>query len=451
MQESGSANRFDVIVVGAGMVGAALALGLGQQGWRVAVVEKIPPAPVDPQSAPDLRVSAINAHSETLLRQLGAWPGIEASRLAPFTRLSVWEALTSPRLGGERPFNEICFEARALGQAQFGHIVENSVTQRALWERLQQNPQICCFSPAGLSGLRQSADNVELDLADGQTLNAPLIVGADGAGSRVRALANIGIQREQYHQQALVATVVHEGPPQDATWQAFTPSGPRAYLPLPAINGQSWASLVWYDSPERIAELKALSEADFLAAVQAAFPQRLPRLHQAPARASFPLAKMQALDYFRGRVALIGDAAHTINPLAGQGVNLGFEDVQCLLGLMAQVPERTLTEPVLQELLEHYQSRRRPANQRMTWLMDLFYYTFSNRSLPLQLARNLGLFAAQRLPLGKELVARYAMGVSPMPESFRPQDLIAHLPHPPGPGRLLARLRPRKSPINSSS
>lgn len=442
---------FDIIIVGAGMVGAALALGLGEQGWRVALIEQTAPLPVEHQSAPDLRVSAINAHSESLLRNLGVWAGIEASRVAPFSRLAVWESLSSPLFRSDRPVNEICFDAADLGQARFGHIIENNVTQWALWKLISAHPQIQCFCPDELDALHQHGDFVEVELAGGTTLKASLVVGADGAGSKVRTLANIGIYREQYDQQALVTTVVHQGLPQNITWQAFSPTGPRAYLPLPAIDGQTWASLVWYDSPTTIEALHQLSEPDFIHALQSAFPKRLPKLISAPARASFPLAKMQAQRYFHGRVTLIGDAAHTINPLAGQGVNLGFEDVDCLLALLDRSDKDTWPDPGNPVILKQYQDRRRPASQRMMGLMDLFYYTFSNRRLSLLLARNLGLIAGARLPLGKSLVARYAMGVAPLPDSLIPGNLIRSLPGPLWPDQWLGRLRPRKNPVRRSS
>lgn len=455
MQESATAAPFDIVVVGAGMVGAALALGLGRQGWRVALVERSAPAPVAPDAQPDLRVSAINTHSETLLRRLGAWKTIADCRLTPFDRLCVWEETPLPLPGQglslsrsrDTPLNEVRFDARALGQGQFGHIVENSVTQWALWSAITSEPAITRFCPDGLEDLTATGTEAEVKLSSGARLRASLVIGADGALSKVRTLADIGTFREQYEQQALVATVAHAGPSQTVTWQAFHPSGPRAYLPLPAIEGQSWASLVWYDSPERIAELKQLSEADFIKAVQGGFPRKLPRITAAPARGSFPLAKMQAHAYFSGRVALIGDAAHTINPLAGLGVNLGFQDVDCLLTLLEPLAQQAHADPA--QVLRRYQSQRRPAAQQMIWLMDLFYYSFSNRNVPLQLARNLGLFAAQRLPLAKHMVARYAMGVAAVPNSLSPLDLLERLPRPPSPASLLTRLRPGKSRTGS--
>ena len=447
MQDSANQTQVDMVIVGAGMVGAALALGLGRQGWKVALIERSIPVPVSPQSMPDLRVSAINTHSEDLLRQLDAWAGIENCRAAPFTELSVWEALASPVLSQTRPFNEIRFEAAAVGQARFGHIVENNIIQWALWEAIAAQPGIHRFCPEGLDSLQQYPDYVEVRLSSGHVLEAALLIGADGAESQVRNLARIGIHREQYEQQALVTTVVHEGGAQSATWQAFSASGPRAYLPLPSIEGRSWASLVWYDSPAKIAALKALPEPDFIEAIESAFPERLPSLLSAPARASFPLAKMQAQSYFNGRVALVGDAAHTINPMAGQGVNLGLKDVGCLLELLEPLRETADSDPGRFEILSRYQERRQPANQQMIWLMDLFYHTFSNSRLPLQLARNLGLFAAQRLPFGKELVARYAMGASPLPETLNLTDLLGAMPVPPTPAKLLATLRPRRNPL----
>ncbi|MFE8070517.1 FAD-dependent oxidoreductase [Marinobacteraceae bacterium S3BR75-40.1] len=396
----------DVIVVGGGMIGAALALGLGRAGWRVTLIDRQTPPPFMADRAPDMRVSALSAGTEALLRRLGAWAGIEGMRLAPYRRLEVWEDLRQVPLLGDSPFNHTLFDAADLKRSHLGHIVENSVTQRALWDALEPLENVVCRAPAEVVSLQATAADVTLTLAEGDTLKARLLVGADGAQSQIRTLAGIGTDSDTYAQQALVARVRHAGAPRDITWQAFFPSGPRAYLPLPADNGQAQASLVWYDAPERLDALMALDDEAFQNAIQDAFPDTLPPLQAVTGRARFPLARSHAQQYVKGRVALVGDAAHTINPLAGQGANLGFQDVSALLAQLTGA-----TDPGAPAPLQAWARERRPANLMMMAAMDLFYYGFSNDHLPLKLARNLGLGIAGRLRPARRQVARYAMGL----------------------------------------
>ncbi|TBW58769.1 ubiquinone biosynthesis protein UbiH [Marinobacter halodurans] len=420
---------FDVIIVGAGMVGAALANGLGRAGLSVALLDRQEPAPFDPASEPDLRVSALSAGSEAYLERLGAWPLIRGMRAVPYRRLSVWDAASHP-LSRLLPAGvaRTTFEAAPLGRDHLGHIVENRITQRALWERAGECERIRRITTDNIAAVASDERRVTVTLADSQALQAELLVGADGAQSRIRQLAGIGTTRDQYAQQALVASVRYAGPQQDITWQAFHPSGPRAFLPLHREGEHSWASLVWYDDPARLAALKQLPDVDFLAAVTRAFPTDLPPLTAVAGRASFPLARQHAKHYSADRTVLVGDAAHTINPLAGQGVNLGFQDAQALQEELvgARRAGRPLATP---ELLARYENRRRPANRRMMLAMDLFYHAFSNRLPPIHLARNLGLALANHLPFAKHQVARYAMGID---DTLPPllQQLVDQAPRP---------------------
>lgn len=402
---------FDVIIVGAGMVGAALANGLGRAGLTVALLDRETPAPFEPEAEPDLRVSAISAGSESYLERLGAWAGIRAMRLTPYRRLSVWDATRHP-LSRFVPPNlaRTTFEAHDLGCEHLGHIVENRVTQRALWERAGECERVSRITDIEISEIQSGEHGIAIELADGRSFSAELLVGADGAQSRVRQRAGIGVSRDQYAQQAMVASVRYRGSPQDITWQAFHPSGPRAFLPLHRDGEFSWASLVWYDDPARLETLKNHSEAEFVAALASAFPAELPVIDRVAGRASFPLARQHAKTYASGRVVLVGDAAHTINPLAGQGVNLGFQDAQALQEELVEA--RRAGQPLASpDRLTRYEARRRPANRRMMLAMDLFYYAFSNRIPPLHLARNAGLAFANHLPFAKNQVARYAMGI----------------------------------------
>jgi 2-octaprenyl-3-methyl-6-methoxy-1,4-benzoquinol hydroxylase len=265
-----------------------------------------------------------------------------------------------------------------------------------------------------VTNLIQNNNHAQLDLDNATAITATLVVGADGAQSRMRDLAGIGVTRSQYDQQAMVMSVRYRGAVEDITWQGFLPSGPRAFLPLHTAGeefpGESWGSLVWYDAPARLAQLKAMPIEQLMAEIQQEFPQQLPELTHIDTRASFPIARQHAKHYYQGRVVLAGDAAHTINPLAGQGVNLGFQDAQCLqqLLIVARNNGTDLADPAL---LSQYENQRRPANRRMMLAMDAFYHLFSNRVPPLHLLRNLGLGAAQALPFARNRVARYAMGL----------------------------------------
>jgi 2-octaprenyl-3-methyl-6-methoxy-1,4-benzoquinol hydroxylase len=406
---------FDIAVVGAGMVGAALATGLGRNGFRVALIDFADAPEFVPGSTPDIRVSALSAGSERYLQSLQAWDTVLAMRATPYRRLAVWDQSAHPftRLL-PKPLARVEFNADKLGASHLGHIVENSVTQAALWQAASAQPNITLMPGVAVTDLIQNHDHAQLDLDNNTAIRATLVVGADGAQSRMRDLAGIGVTRSQYDQQAMIMSVRYRGAVEDITWQGFLPSGPRAFLPLHTAGeefpGESWGSLVWYDAPARLAQLKAMPTEQLMAEIQREFPQPLPELTQVDTRASFPIARQHAKHYYRGRVVLAGDAAHTINPLAGQGVNLGFQDAQCLQQLLI-IARNNGTDLADTALLNQYEHQRRPANRRMMLAMDAFYHLFSNRVPPLHLLRNLGLGAAQALPFARNRVARYAMGL----------------------------------------
>ncbi len=387
-------NHFDVLIVGAGMVGAAAAVALGQQGWRVGLVEAKAPAEFDPQQPMDLRVSAISAASERLLAELDSWPGVLAMRAAPYDTLATWE----------NPNNEVSFCATDLQHDHLGHIVENRVVQLALWQQVAALDNVELLLGHYPSDLSQDAEHARLTL-NGQPYRAKLLLGCDGAQSKVRQAAKIGVSGWNYRHHCMLINISTELPQQRITWQQFYPSGPRAFLPLVGQQG----SLVWYDSPERIAELKRLPKAELKAQIQGAFPSRLGEFEVLNC-ASFPLTRQHAQHYYCQRMVLLGDSAHTINPLAGQGVNLGFKDVAALAEVLAgATPEALASDPA--PLLAQYQRKRRADNLMMQGAMDLFYTTFSNDLLPLKLARNLGFKLAQNAGPIKHQVMRYAMGL----------------------------------------
>ncbi|MGQ4655007.1 FAD-dependent oxidoreductase [Aeromonas enteropelogenes] len=382
----------DIAIVGAGMVGAATACLLAAQGLSVRVIETRLPESYDPAQPLDLRVSAISQASVALLEQAGAWQYLQQMRLCPYRRLETWE------LDGFATR----FNAADLGLPQLGYIIENRLVQLALLKRMEDFPNIQTHTPAAVLSLRQSTDDVMLQLDDETTLSARWVLACDGAESHTRKLAGIGVSRFEYRQHCMLINIDTEFAQEDITWQQFTPSGPRAFLPLPGQHG----SLVWYDSPARIRALAAMSNEALAAEVRRHFPARLGGF-TVTGKGSFPLVRRHANDYHTGRVVLLGDAAHTINPLAGQGVNLGFKDVACWADLLHSAGA-VWHKP---ELATRYERRRRPDNLLMQSGMDLFYGAFSNEIGPLKLARNLALNVADKAGPLKEMALRYALGL----------------------------------------
>jgi 2-octaprenyl-3-methyl-6-methoxy-1,4-benzoquinol hydroxylase len=384
----------EVAIVGGGMVGGALALGLAQQGFAVTVIDKQTPAPFDASAPPDVRISAISAASVELLRGLGVWESIEAMRCHPYRQLETWEWENA----------HVLFDASELKLPLLGYMVENSVLQYALWQALQAHPQVT-LSTETLSGREASEGSQTLSFENGDTLTAQLLIGADGANSWVRQSAGIGIHAWQYDQSCMLISVECEQEAGESTWQHFTPNGPHAFLPL----YDRWASLVWYDKPARIRQLQTLSMTQLEQEIARNFPPRLGRV-KAVSVASFPLVRRHALQYVQPGLALVGDAAHTIHPLAGQGVNLGYRDVDALLDVLSRA--RSHGEAwASREVLQRYQTRRRADNFIMQSGMDLFYAGFSNDLGPLRVLRNIGLMAAERAGGLKRQALKYALGL----------------------------------------
>ena len=384
--------QFDVVVAGGGMVGAATAIGLAQQGLSVAVLEGVQPAPFEPSQPMDLRVSAISPHSVSLLERVGAWEAVTAMRLCPYKRLETWE----------HPECRTRFNAEQMHLERLGYIVENRVIQLALWQQFELYPNLVVKCPARMVSATETESGQLIVLEDGSQLSATLLVGADGAQSRVRQQAGIGITAWDYRQHCMLINVETTLPQQDITWQMFTPQGPRSFLPLPGHQG----SLVWYDSPSRIQQLSAMTTEQLEAQITAHFPAELGEF-KVLNHGRFPLTRRHAQTYYKAGVVLLGDAAHTINPLAGQGVNLGFKDVDVLLH---EIEKAGQDWPQVR-VLKAYERRRRPDNLLMQSGMDFFYTTFSNDLLPLKFLRNAGLKLAEQAGPIKQKVLKYAMGM----------------------------------------
>ncbi|WP_095498619.1 FAD-dependent monooxygenase [Paraferrimonas haliotis] len=386
---------FDVIINGGGMVGAAAAVGLAELGLKVAVVERYRPKQYAATQPLDLRVSAISVASEQLLAQLGVWPQVIAQRACPYLGLETWE----------QDGFKTEFHASQVGSSHLGHIVENRIIQLALWQRLQSFADVTIFDHHQINRFELLTHGVQVTLDNEQELTAKLLVGADGAQSKVRQWTGIGISGWEYKQHAMLINVTTEAGQQDVTWQQFFPSGPRAFLPLVGNH----ASLVWYDAAERIAQLSQLTPEQLQQEIRQAFPSRLGEF-KVDGFGEFPLVRRHAQRYVDQHVVLVGDAAHTINPLAGQGVNLGFKDVKALIDTIAQAKDADQDWSALVQL-QKYQSKRYKDNLLMMSAMDMFYATFSNKITPIKVLRNVGLKLANHSGPVKKQVLKYAMGL----------------------------------------
>ncbi|MFS1460020.1 2-octaprenyl-3-methyl-6-methoxy-1,4-benzoquinol hydroxylase [Vibrio lentus] len=390
-------NSYDIVVVGGGMVGAATAIGFAKQGLNVAVIEGFAPKAYDDSQAMDIRVSAISQASVDLLEELGAWQSIAAMRVCSYKRLETWE----------HPECRTRFDATSLDLPRLGYIVENRLIQLGLWAQFEAFDNLTILCPEKLDTIEFGETNI-VKLQSGTQLSAKWVIGADGANSVVRQQAGIGITAWDYRQHCMLINVETEFPQQDITWQQFLPSGPRSFLPLCSLMSQGkevgQGSLVWYDSPSRIKQLSTMSPEKLRNEVITSFPEELGDVKVLNS-GSFPLTRRHAQSYSKNNCILVGDSAHTINPLAGQGVNLGFKDVAALLDITKEKGELN------QSVARRYEVIRRGDNLMMQSGMDFFYKTFSNDIGPLKFVRNAALKLAENSGPIKSQVLKYALGL----------------------------------------
>ena len=389
----------DVLVVGGGLIGAATALALAQSGLRVRMLEAgSAPQTVASSRAETARVSAISPASFNLLNHLGVWSRVDPARVLPYQAMQVWE--------GDAPASGMHFTASESGVSALGYFLENETLRAALWQALvEAGVQV----ETDVTLVRVMVRAACVDAASvTQRYRARLLAVTDGAESSVRSMLGIDVQREAYGHDALVTTVQTEHAHQDTAWQRFLPSGPLAFLPL--ADGR--CSIVWSQSPEQAAEHVALDDAAFCAALSSALGETpLGPVISATPRITFPLQKRQAEHYVRPRVALLGDAAHTLHPLAGQGVNLGFQDVAALAAILGCAGEGTSkqTDPGDFAGLRRYERARRGDNLLMQAGMAGLKSLFEQEQAPLRTLRRWGLAAVGKSALLKRQFALQAM------------------------------------------
>jgi len=400
--------EFDVAIIGAGIAGSALATALGGNGLSIALVESRPltrpqlPAALDERHF-DARVSALTPRSREMLRDLGAWQAIADYRHCPYGHMTVWDAEGT---------GEIEFDCAEVNAPALGYIVENRAIVAALLDKIAAAADITTISPARLEACSAlSSSRMGVVLEGGDSLQAALVVAADGAESKVREMMGFHTREWDYHHRAIVATVRVEQPHRETAWQRFLPTGPLAFLPLPGSPGQHYCSIVWSLREELVDPLLALGDDAFCAELTQAFEGRLGKVLASSPRFAFPLRQRHAVDYVQSGVALVADAAHTIHPLAGQGINLGLQDVAVLADEILSGQVRG-TAPGQLELLRRYQRRRKGENLLMMTAMEGFKRLFEQQSLPLRWLRNAGMRGVGQLgPLKQQLIRR-AMGLA---------------------------------------
>ncbi|WP_199098751.1 UbiH/UbiF/VisC/COQ6 family ubiquinone biosynthesis hydroxylase [Dyella sp. ASV21] len=386
----------DVAVVGGGMVGAAAALALARAGFATALVEAREPTAWSAQHEVDLRVVGLAPSSIALLHELGVWPSIRDARVGPYAHMHVWDAETGAA---------IHFDAATEGRDLLGYIVENNLVQWRLWQALESAgvQRIC---PAHVSGYEVLDDRIQFTLADAQPLSARLLVAADGAGSPLRALAGIETEGREYAQRGVVAHVVTERPHEHTAWQRFIDTGPLALLPL--ADGRS--SIVWSLPEAEAQRVMALDDQAFMDALGVASDFRLGRITACTPRAAFPLKLQLAKTYQAERLVLLGDAAHMVHPLAGQGVNLGLRDVLELRDSLLAARDAGL-DIAAAHVLRRYARRRRSADTLDALGFDALARIYQWHAAPLVAARGLGVRLLDRLGPLKRRLAEHAAGV----------------------------------------
>ncbi|MGL5759254.1 FAD-dependent 2-octaprenylphenol hydroxylase [Plesiomonas sp.] len=389
---------FDIVIIGGGMVGLTLAAALQDSPLRIAVLESQQPD-TTLTDEPDVRVSALNLASQNILTHLDVWSRIAPQRTASYQYMEVWE---------QDSFGRIDFTADDIAAPALGHIIENRVIQRALWEKVSTQSNVTLIVPATLQQAVFGDSEAFLTLDNGQMLTTRLLVGADGAHSWLRQQADIPLTFWDYGHSALVANVRVEQSHQQCARQIFRPQGPLAFLPL---NAPDLCSIVWSLPPAEAERLQAMPEHEFNAALTAAFDARLGRCQVMSVRKAIPLTARYARNFAAHRVALVGDAAHTIHPLAGQGVNLGLQDAAALAQELLRL-QQSGKDIGRHHHLRRYERWRKSEAALMLASMQGFKTLFDGANPAKKLLRDIGLLLADNLPGVKPRLIRHACGLS---------------------------------------
>lgn len=391
--EEYSMSDYDIVIVGSGIVGATAALALAQKtSLKIAVIEA-------GQNAKqyDERVSAISLASKNIFQQLNCFEAIKAKKISPYTKMHVWDANSS---------GKIDFDCESVQAPALGYIIEDQVIRSSLVECFPQYENIEFLCPLKLCSLHETPEYIECAAEDGTVLRTKLLIAADGANSWVRETLGVEMKIRDYQHIAIVTTVKTELPHQKTAWQRFLATGPLAFLPL---KDEHSCSIVWSAIPEYATELLAMNDEDFKKSLRDAFDHRLGEITAVSKRLSFPLRMRHAKNTVRERVALIGDAAHTIHPLAGQGVNLGIQDAMALADVIitAHTKKRDFASLAT---LRRYERARKSDIVIMLTMVDALKNLFASDNKSVKQLRSMGLNMTNQLTWIKNFLTRYAIG-----------------------------------------
>ena len=394
---------YDVVIVGAGMVGASAACLLAQThpNLTVALIEAQLSTPFNPQQF-DPRVAAITEKSRLLLERCGLWQAVVDKRTSPYLAMDVWDAEGTGRIE---------FDCDNIHQPNLGHIVENAVLVDCLLTEVERLPNVDFYCPVKIASYLADDDHATVELVDGNLLETRLLVAADGANSKIRQHFQFSTKEWDYGHQAIVTTITTERPHQQIARQRFMPTGPLALLPLNNQGDLHQCSIVWSQETQEANHLMALDDQQFCLRLAAASEYCLGQVTDVEQRFAIALRQRHAIDYAIHRVALLGDAAHSIHPLAGQGANLGFADVEVLVDEVSRALTRGVDIGDI-SVLRRYQRRRKPDNLATMAAMEGFKRLFAADQLPLRLLRNLGMSTLNQQAAIKNALIKRAMGIS---------------------------------------
>ncbi|MDG2116301.1 MAG: UbiH/UbiF/VisC/COQ6 family ubiquinone biosynthesis hydroxylase [Porticoccaceae bacterium] len=394
---------YDVVIVGAGMVGASAACLLAQThpNLTVALIEAQLSTPFNPQQF-DPRVAAITEKSRLLLERCGLWQAVVDKRTSPYLAMDVWDAEGTGRIE---------FDCDNIHQPNLGHIVENAVLVDCLLTEVERLPNVDFYCPVKIASYLADDDHATVELVDGNRLETRLLVAADGANSKIRQHFQFSTKEWDYGHQAIVTTITTERPHQQIARQRFMPTGPLALLPLNNQGDLHQCSIVWSQETQEANHLMALDDQQFCLRLAAASEYCLGQVTDVEQRFAIALRQRHAIDYAIHRVALLGDAAHSIHPLAGQGANLGFADVEVLVDEVSRALTRGVDIGDI-SVLRRYQRRRKPDNLATMAAMEGFKRLFAADQLPLRLLRNLGMSTLNQQAAIKNALIKRAMGIS---------------------------------------
>lgn len=388
----------DIAIIGGGMVGLTVAAALENSGLRIAVIESQLPEE-ELASLPDIRVSAISRASENILNNVGGWQGVLSRRAAPYTSMRVWE---------QDSFAKIEFEAEDIAQHNLGHIVENRVIQLSLLDKISKQENVTLLAPERCTNIMFGESEAWINLESGKAITAKLVVGADGANSWLRNQLDIPLTHWDYGHSALVANIRTVDTHNATARQIFRPEGPLAFLPLGEPN---LSSIVWSLDPLQAEDLVSMPEDDFNKRLTTAFDNQLGLCSVEGARQAFPLKMRYAKDFVRERAVLVGDAAHTIHPLAGQGVNLGLADAAALAETILALQNES-KDIGLKVNLRSFERWRKAEAAQMIASMQGFKELFSGSNPVKKFIRGVGMSLTNELSPVKDECLKRALGLS---------------------------------------